>query len=512
MRTLAAGSRALKRTPLAVLPMGVESLVLGALVAAGAMPRGAESAAAGAVFPLSLYFDLKQALAFSISWPSFVAALLLSLLVRGAVIGFTLWLADGRRGPAAGPWARAVRLGGIALFAFLPAAVLMYLGVALRYAPFIWLGAIAGLLAVVGMIRRALALDAGAGVPRGEGVPETPALLAYAYLLSTAGAAVSLLARVSPLLAGLLIACLGPLHVLILLGWREHRRAETYPGGGTISFAVTAVGLLLLAGAVTYDRVIRDPSPRSVANATGSLLLLGGVDSTSDTGALTDLDPRDIGFPREATRVVSYREGTERYSASDTRRDFSEAADAVASQVEASDRPVLLLGHSQAALILDRMIMRGLPAPDRSVVLAGPPPVPPPFDVPPPGQDGEGRVAGDIARSTAALLQAVGLPGFDIDAPASPTQLDPVLVIDKEVSRVSVWALADSVWLDSDWRRPGEVNMVAMSDHVGVTNNSRALDAARVFLSGSKVEDDEVSWRAVLATVLRYAFEPWRPG
>lgn len=512
MRTLAAGSRALKRTPLAVLPMGVESLVLGILVAAGALPRGAESAAAGAVFPLNLYFDLKQALAFSISWAAFAAALLVSLLARGAVIGFTLWLADGRRGPVAGPWARAVRLGSTALVFLFPAAAFMYLGVALRYAPFIWVGAAAGLFPVVTMMRRALALDAGIGSPRGEGVPEVPALLGYAYLLSTIGAAVSLLARVSPLLAGLLIACLGPLHVLILLGWREHRRAETYPGGGTLSLAVTAVGLLLFVGAVTFDRVIRDPSPRSVANAPGSLLLLGGVDSTSDTGALAELDPRDIGFAREATRVISYKGEGKRYVSEDTRKDLAAIAVEVAGQVEGSDRPVLLLGHSQAALILDRMIMQGLPAPDRSVVLAGPPPVPPPFDVPVPGQDGEGRVAGDIARAAARGFEALGLPGFDIDSPASPTQLDPVLVIDKEVSRVSVWALGDSVWLDSDWRRPGEVNIVAISDHVGITNNSRALEATRTFLGGTKVEDDEVSWRAFVATALRYAFEPWRPG
>ena len=512
MRTLAAGSRALRRTPLAVLPMGVESLILGVLVAVGAMPRGAESAAAGAVFPLNLYFDLKQALAFSMSWAAFAAALLLSLLVRCAVVGFTLWFADGRRGPAAAPWVRALRLGASALVALFPAAVFMYLGLALRYAPFIWVAAIAGLFPVVAMMRRVLALDAGSGSPRGEGVPEAPALLAYAYVLSTAGAAVSLLARVSPLLAGLLIACLGPLHVLILLGWREHRRAETYPGGGTISLAVTTIGLILFAGAVTYDRVISDPSPRSVANAPGSLLLLGGVDSTSDTGALADLDPRDIGFPRGSTRLLSYKGADEPYVADDTRRELSRTAATVAAQIEVADQPTLLLGHSQAALIIDRIITRGLPAPDRSVVLAGPPPVPPPFEVPSPGENGEGRVAGDIARAAAKVIETLGLPGFDIDSPASPTQLEPVLVIDKEVSRVSVWALGDSVWLDSDWRRPGEVNIVALSDHVGVTNNSRALDATRAFLGGAKVADDEVSWRAFLATALRYAFEPWRPG
>lgn len=502
----------MKRTPLAMLPMALESLVLGLLVASGALPRGAESAAAGGVFPLGLYFDLKQALAFSFSWAAFAAVVILSILSRSAVVAFTLWLADGRRGSAAAPWIRLVRLALIAAVSLAPAAILMYLGVALRYAPFIWLGAAAGLFPVVSLMRRALEVDAGIGPPRGEGVPETPALLAYAYVLSTVGAAMSPLSRVSGVLAGLLIACLGPLHALVLLGWREHRRAETYPGGGTLSLAVTAVALILFAGAVTYDRAIRSPSPRSVATASGSLLLLGGVDSTSDTGALAEVDPRDIGFPRGSAASLSYRGAGEAYKAADTRVSLTRVAEAIAGQIEDADPPRLLLGHSQAALVLDRIITRGLPAPDRSVVLAAPPPVPPPFDVPEPGGSGPGKVAGDVARAVAGLLDRVGLTPFDIDSPASPTNLEPVLVIDKEVSRVSVWALGDSVWVDSDWRRPGEINLVALTDHVGVTNNSRALDATRSFLAGAKVDDDEVSVRGFLATVVRYVFEPWRPG
>ena len=512
MRTLAAGSRALKRTPIAMLPMTVESLLLGVLVAAGALPAGAESAAAGGVFPLNLFFDLKQGFAFSFSWAVFIAVVVFSILTRAAVVAFTLWLADGSNGSVAAPWMRLTRLAAVAMAALTPCAVLMYLGVAVRYAPFIWIGAAAGLFPAVNLMRRALSVDAGIGSPRGGGVPEAPTVLAYAYLLSTVGAAMSPLGRVSPLLAGALLACLGPLHALIWLGWREHRRAETYPGGGTFSVAVTVVALILFAGAVTYDRAIRDPSPRAVARAQGSLLLLGGVDSTSDTGALTELDPRDVGFARDKSTIVSYRGAGEPYVRADTRGNLSRAAAAVAAQLEETPQPRLLLGHSQAALILDRIITRGLTSPDRSVVLAAPPAMPPPFDGPPPGSDGAGRVAGDAARVVAKIFEAVGLTAFDIDAPASPVNLEAVLVIDKEVSRVSVWALGDSVWLDSDWRRPGEINLMALTDHVGVTNNSRALDATRNFLGGARITDDEVSWRAFLATVVRYAFEPWRPG
>ncbi len=512
MRTLAAGTRVLRRTPLAMLPMTVEGVIAAIAIAAGIFPRDAEAVAAGAVFPLNVYFDLKQSLAVSFSWSAFAATLILSSLVRSGVLATTLWLADERRVPVTLPWVRAVRLALVALAALFPAAVLMYLGVALRYGPFIWIGALAGFVPAVLINRRALALDAGTGPPRGSGVPEAPAFLGYAYVLCALGAAMSSLGRVSPLLAALFVACLGPLHALFLLGWREHLRAETYPGGGSLAAAATAFGLLLFAGAVGYDRVIRSPSPVATADAAGSLLLLGGADSTSETGALTELDPRELGFDRESAKVLSYAEDGGRYRAAATREDLGQVATRIARQIEAAPEPQLLLGHSQAALILDRIVVRGQPAPDRSVVLAPPPPVPPPVVAPPPGRWGTGAVGGDIARAGAAVLGAIGLDPYDIDAPASPTNLEPVLVIDKKVSRVAVWALGDSVWLNSDWRRPGEINVVALTDHVGVTNNERSLRAARTFLQGRGLEGDEVSWRALLVTVLRYAFEPWRPG
>jgi hypothetical protein len=74
-----------------------------------------------------------------------------------------------------------------------------------------------------------------------------------------------------------------------------------------------------------------------------------------------------------------------------------------------------------------------------------------------------------------------------------------------------VWALGDSVWLDRDWRRPGELNVVSLSDHVGATNDGRALQTVRRFFEGRSIEGDHASWRGALVVILRYAFEPWRP-
>jgi hypothetical protein len=512
LRTVTAGVRALRRAPLAVLPLTLEGGAVGVLVLLGVFPSSAESAIAGALFPIDIYFDLKQSLAFSFSWPTFAASVVLSVLVRSGSLAATLWLADDRRAPIASVWLPAARLSLVAVAALSPVAVFMYLSTTLRYAPFGIVAAVAGLLVAVVFVRRALSLDGGAGRPNGAGVPEVGGFLAYAYTLCAVGAAMSSLDRISAVPVGLLLMCLGPLHALFLLGWREHLRAETYPGAGTFAVGVTGLATIVFLSSVVYDRAIHDPPPVASADALGTLLLLGGADSTSETGALTEMDPRDVGFDPESTRTLSYRGPDATYDAADTRGDLTEIARTVSRQIEGEPAPRLLLGHSQASLVIDRIIDADLVAPDRSVVLAPPPPVPPAMSVPPPGRDGPGRVGGDAARAVAKLFDLAGLPAFDIDAAASPTNLRPVVVIDKRVSRVSVWALGDSVWLDGDWRRPGEINLVAISDHVGIANNRRALEGSRRFLAGGSVAGDEVSWRGFLVSLVRYAFEPWRPG
>ena len=125
--------------------------------------------------------------------------------------------------------------------------------------------------------------------------------------------------------------------------------------------------------------------------------------------------------------------------------------------------------------------------------------------------DDPGRVGGDLSRGFSALLDLVGLEPFDIDAPASPTNLEPVEVPDAAVPRLSVWALADSVWLSGDWRYPGSVNVVAFTDHVGVINDPLAIEATRRFFAGEVLPDDGLSWRGFTASLIRYAFEPYRP-
>ena len=492
--------------------MTLEAFVVGALILAGILPSDGAGAAAVSVFPLNLFFDVKHWTAASASWMWWGAAMAAALLARSSVLASTLWLADGSAGR---PWrviARALRLSVTGVIVFIPAATIFFIGVAIRYAPFIWAGAVLGFVPAVLLCRRALALDAGAGSPGTDPIPGVGNLLAYGYLLSAIAATMSALTNVAAPLAAALVMTLGPLHALIFLGWREQRRAGYEPAGAPLVVTVTVLVVVGLFASSYLDRNVREVESATGVNTAGSLLLLGGADSTSRTGSLTELDPKDVGFGSARTSLISYRGDGDDYEAADTRRDLGSVARVVGDQVETAGQPVYLLGHSQAALILDRMMAQNLAVPDRSVVIAPPPPVPPEVRVTPPGEDGIGRPATDLARVVSSVFDTIGVPSYDIDVPASPARLRTVVVVDERISRLAVWALGDSVWLDRDWRRPGELNVIVPTDHVGAVSNPAALNAARRFLGGGEVEEDDLTWRAVMVNVLRYAFEPWRPG
>lgn len=512
MRTLLAGIRAVRRVPAALAPLAIEGLVGAVLVVAGAFPASAASVPATASFPLDVYFDVKQSLAYARGWAWFAAAVGLGILVRGGVLATTLWLGEGRPGPLSHAWWSGSKLAATSVLALFPSAALFFVGVATRYAPFVGGAALLGIVPALLLARRAARLDVGGGEPPGKGVPEAPGWLSYVYLATAFGAAMTVLGRTSPWLAAALLLLLGPLHALFLLGWREHLNAETYPGGGTASMVVTVVVVGGLLATTIYDRAIRSAAPTAEAPAGGTLLLLGGVDSTSTTGALAGLDPRELGFRESRTEVVSYRGAGQEYGISDTHTDLTEVAHRVAEQVAEAGAPRFLLGHSQAGLILDRLLDDGLEAPDRAVSLAPSPPYPPPVAAPAPGVDAPARPGTDVARAFSGLLDAVGLQGFPVDVPNYPPHLEAIEVPGSGTPRLAVWALGDSVWLDGDWRRAGEINLVALTDHVGVANNARALAATRDFFAGRRIEDDSASWRGFAVSLLSHGFAPWRPG
>jgi hypothetical protein len=239
MKTVAAGFGALRRSPAALAPLSAQGIAAGLLALLGVFPAGAAGASSSAAFPFDLFFDVKNAAAFASGWPLFAATVGFFLLVRAAVFSTTLWLLEHRPGPLIDAWARAAFIAAIAAVAFIPPAGLLFVGVAMRYAPFVWLGGALGFFAAALIVKRAVRMDVGRGSPVGGGVPEFGAVLGYAYLIAALGAALSVLSSIGSWAVALLIAGMGPLHALFLAGWRERARLGT-TGEGTITIAVTA--------------------------------------------------------------------------------------------------------------------------------------------------------------------------------------------------------------------------------------------------------------------------------
>jgi hypothetical protein len=465
MRTLIAGLAALRRTPLAVAPMAIEAIVAAALMLVGAFPQSGVTAPAVAVFPLDIYFDLKQSLAHATAWTWFLAVLIASVLIRSFALTSTLWLGTEDRSAPFALWKRAALLAALAVPCLLPAALFLFVGVAVRYAPFVWVGAIIGVLPALLLLRRVTARETSVAGRARIRVPTISGYFSYAYALAALATAMTFLSRIGVWAPAAFLVVSAPVHAAFLLGWREQSRANKVPGGPPWATLATVAVIVLIFGSAVLDRFVRDGGPAAPTVA-GSLVLLGGINSTSTTGALSDLDPRRLGFPPSRTSVLSYRPGGN-YGENATHGNLTAIARVVAGQLHALPRPIDLVGHSQAALILDRILKMHLAAPDKAVLLAASPPYPPTLRVP--------QAGGSMAR-------------------------------------VAVWALGDSVWLQGDWRRRGETDLVAVTDHVGVTNDPRALSAAARFFGGRTVSDEGSSWRGVAVNVVRYAFEPWRPG
>ncbi len=506
MRTLTAGLDSMRRHPAALVPVVIEGTLFAILNGMGMMPGGGSGAAAGAAFPMDVFFDLKQSVAFAPGWMWFAVLMLVSILGRGAVIAATVWLSEDDRLPFRSYLIKGFRLVGTAVLVMAPSAALFFITVATRYAPFGYVAAAIGVLATVWLAGRMTSMF----TDHPRSTPGLSSVLAYGYLVAGSSAVLAILNDRSRWVAAAFIVLMGPIHAVTILGWRQ--RALT-PHGERRWFVLAATALLFGALFIdaSLDRTLRSPEP--AAEVSGRLFLLGGADSTSETGSLSGFDPTAVGIPVEQTSLLSYVGRGQPYDANDTRRSLRGIARLVSSQIAQSEPPPrrLVLGHSQASQILDLGALLDLATPEAAAVVSPPPAYGPPVAVPKAGDPAAGSVGGDLARAFSVLLDVSGLPAYDVDAGASPTNLDVFVPEEPRYPRLSVWAIADSVWLSGDWRHEGHANVVAFSDHVGALNDPATTGAVRRFFAGESVTDDDLSWRGFLATTLRYTFEPWRP-
>src|SRR5687768_11359898 len=123
---------------MAIVPISAEGLCVAVAILIGLLPARATVAAAGAAFPLDVYFDVKHAMGITSSWVTYALVVVLSVGVRSAVLVATLRMADDQEPGFLDAWRRSVPLVGVTAVMFVPVAALFFTGAATRYAPFIW--------------------------------------------------------------------------------------------------------------------------------------------------------------------------------------------------------------------------------------------------------------------------------------------------------------------------------------------------------------------------------------
>ena len=143
MRTIFAGLSTLRRVPGAGLPFVIEGAAVALAIGLGLLPAVPQSVIAGAVFPLDVLFDVKRSIGFAHSWVGLVIALMLSVGVRSAILTAAIHLSGDSELSVRALLKRSVQTVATAVAALFPGAALFFIGVVLRYAPFVWLAALA---------------------------------------------------------------------------------------------------------------------------------------------------------------------------------------------------------------------------------------------------------------------------------------------------------------------------------------------------------------------------------
>jgi hypothetical protein len=256
-----------------------------------------------------------------------------------------------------------------------------------------------------------------------------------------------------------LVAALGPDPLVVLLvpvsaawtwlaarwlladpGWVVPRRAV----GALVPVSLGALVFIVATGPAA------PPEPDGAESRDGSLLLMSGIDSSSGSGAILEIDPRWLGFDCGQTYYFSYAgpgDGQPQndarcpidhgapYEPEDTMRSRDELVDFVAAFVEEMEPPHLVIAHSQAAWVTWEAAAAGRLGDDVTVVLLGAFPESPVGYVP-----GARGVATDPGRL--ALLPVAELPrpgggtsAFDPDSPLGREWLADTEAVEEVFSR-----------------------------------------------------------------------------
>jgi hypothetical protein len=498
---------------------GVTVLTL-SLALAGAVPTWSGLVHAVALPPLDLALDLRMLVARAPGYPQLAVAVAVSLVLRTVVLG-ALFVT---LGVTSSPWAAfryAARLYAAAAVPLAVAGGLEFAGLASLYAWYAWLGL--GLTVLMTLILATRRLARPGTRPR-----RFPLVLGYLVALAALGA----LGQVEPWGTPAAVVASAVLTGLVLT-----RLVAPPPAHGRRAFApaaAAAAAAILLGGAL----LVPPAGAQTPVAPDASLLVVPGVDTSSGRGAAYGLDPAALGFPCDRVFYFSYRgpEGEapqgqaacplrlhRPYAPQATQQPLGQIVDAfdrqlVAIRLETGGAPVVVVTHSQGAVVAWRAAARGraggVPV---LVALAGFPHSP--MGYPLPRVAGTGRVGADALRALSWLSRVAGFGTFDPDAPlareilARANGLEEVFgePLPPESAGVLLFATADTIAAPEGHDMPGAATLTIGSTHVGIIESPAAEAAVRAILSGGRPSEDRLL-APILAAILPAYLPPPAEG
>jgi hypothetical protein len=372
--------------------------------------------------PLDLVHDVGALLVFTVDLPTFGLGLVAVIGARAALLATVLGGLTRER------FLFAVRFYALVLVPVLVAAGLLYASMALLFYALFWAGVAITLPVTVttaalpwaGSLRlRTAARTSGRAWGRAGTVG------AYLACLFVVGWLADVTGRPG-------IVVLTPVSALLTVtaarslaadpGWRLVRR---------VAAAAPALLVVALVAVVVTGPAGPAPADGAAREQPGSVMLMSGIDSSSGSGAMLEIDPQRMGWPCSRTYYFSYAgpgEGQPRndarcpirtgapYQPVDTLRSRDQLIPFLAEQVASMEVPPVILGHSQGAWLVWQAAADGRLPTESVIVLIGPFPENP-VAFPEAGERGRGGGGRWILRLVAEAPRPGGTTAFEVDSP-----------------------------------------------------------------------------------------------
>jgi hypothetical protein len=454
-----------------LVPLLVLAVALSLLAALDRIPAWPGLLHGTALPPLDLVNDLGALWVHADGWATFVAGMVGVVLLRSVLLAAVL---------GGLTWARirfALRFQFIALPFALVASALLYASKALLFYALFWAGAAVAVaaVAVLGALPWSAPLRLRDSFRRSvrQGF-RAGTVAAYLAVLFALGAVADLTGRTGTIL-------LNP--VSALATWAAARVLWADPGHRVVRRAVGALPVVLV-GALTLVVVTGPARPDEPEQPPppfeGSLMLMSGIDSSSGSGAILEVDPRAFGWPCERTYYFSYAgpgPGQPRndarcpidqgapYGPEDTLRSRHELVPFLEAQVAGMEPPATIATHSQGVWVVWDAASSGRVPEAGTLVLIGPFPENP-VSFPGPGERAPGRAGRAVLGLVAEFPRPGGTTAFEVDAPlgrewlGDPDRIEEVLArpLPDGIRAISITSAFDLPLMTAGHRIEGAVD------------------------------------------------------